>query len=270
MKLSPAASIFTTACPAHAVGSAISSSFITSGPPGAWTRIAFMGSSPGWKGVAGPRRVKGLALEEPADLLHHPAPPVQVTLPAEGATGLQHLLLDLLGLDGRALDEARHLVHVLVEEGEDGNGAVQALVEVLVHQLLVLVAEEDPHLDVGIALHHLGQHRHVVERVPAPVLGDHEHVQLLAVLVERPLVGGVDLDGVEELDELVLVRPHLREVLLDRHALLELLLGDHETPPRSQRMAERSTVNVETSFSSGLRTTSVKRPVPLSPAAGNT
>src|SRR4030095_7857901 len=127
MYLSPAASIFTSTCPAPAVGSATSSSFITSGPPGVWTRIAFMGSSPGWTVVGGPRPARGLDLEEPADLLHPPAPPVQVTLGAEGTAGLQHLLLDLLGLHGRPLDEASHLVHVVVEGGEDGDGAGQTL-----------------------------------------------------------------------------------------------------------------------------------------------
>src|SRR3989449_7065448 len=43
MKFSPAASILTTASPALGWGSGTSSSFMTSGPPGAWIRIAFMG-----------------------------------------------------------------------------------------------------------------------------------------------------------------------------------------------------------------------------------
>src|SRR5262245_37270887 len=269
MQLSPEASSFTTACPGPALGSGTSSSFITSGPPGVWTRIAFMSSLSSFRGgqdngrrsAPGPAsvaRAAALHLEQGADLLHHTAPPVHVALGVERAPGLEHLLLDLLRLGGRPLDEAGDLLHVLVEEREHRDGPVHALIEVLVHQLLVLVAEEDAQVDVGIALDHLGEHGDVVESVTAPVLGDDEHVELLAVLVEGLLVLGRDLDRLEELDELVLVRPHLREVLVQRHPLLELLLGHHRCGSfPSQRMADRSTVNVETSFSSELRTTRV-------------
>ena len=76
-----------------------------------------------------------LDFEQRPDFPHDALTPLQGALGAERAPGFQHLLLDLLGLRGRPLDEARELVHALVEEREHGNGAVDPLVQVLVREV---------------------------------------------------------------------------------------------------------------------------------------
>src|SRR3989337_2326025 len=212
MKLTPAAASLTTAWPAPGVGSATSSYWSASGPPGAWMRMAFMAAS---------------HFQERADFAHDGLPPRLELLGAECLAHLEHLGLELLGHLGRPLQQSGDLVHVLVEEREDRDGAEHAFVEVLVHQVGVLVAQEYAGLDARVALDQLEEHGDVVERVAAPVLGDDHTLELLAERLERFLVLGLDLDLPEELHERVLVGAHLIEVLLDRHALREPLFRDH-------------------------------------------
>src|SRR2546427_382956 len=173
-----------------------------------------------------------LDFEQRPDFPHDALTPLQGALGAERAPGFQHLLLDLLGLRGRPLDEARELVHALVEEREHGNGAVDPLVQVLVREVGVFVAQEDTQLDIRVPLDHPGEHRDVVEGVAAPVLREDEDLELRAQPVERCAVLRLDFDLAQELDELFLVRPHLVQVLLECHALREPLLRDHGSPLR--------------------------------------
>src|SRR3989449_573191 len=173
-----------------------------------------------------------LDFEKRPDFPHDALTPLQGALGAERAPGFQHLLLDLLGLRGRPLDEARELVHALVEEREHGNGAVDPLVQVLVREVGVFVAQEDTQLDIRVPLDHPGEHRDVVEGVAEPVLREEEDLDLRAQPVERCAVLRLDFDLAQELDELFLVRPHLVQVLLERYALREPLLRDHGSPLR--------------------------------------
>ena len=156
---------------------------------------------------------------------------------AELAAQLELLLLHVLGDLGRALDEAGDLLHVLVEEHEHRDRPEDPAVQVLVHEVRVLVAEEHAHLDVRSALDHPREHREVGQGVPAPVLGDDEDVELLARGPRTTARSwGVTCVAAKRLQELVLVGGHLVEVLLERHALCEALLGDHRTRSPSSRV----------------------------------
>src|SRR6266478_2874526 len=165
MKLTPAAASLTKAWPGPGVGSGTSSNLSASGPPGVWMRMAFM---------------VGSGLEQCADFADHGLAPRVDLLGAERLADLEHLGLELLGHLGRALQQAGDFAHVLVEEREDRYGAEHALVQVLIHQVGVLVAQEHAGLDARVALDELEQHRDVVERVTAPVLGDDHALELLA------------------------------------------------------------------------------------------
>ena len=79
----------------------------------------------------------------------------------------------------RALDPAADLVPVLVEEDDDGDGAV-AVVEKEVGDVEVLVAEEHAQLAVRHGLADVGEDRRVAVHVAAPVLREHERVLDLA------------------------------------------------------------------------------------------
>ena len=57
--------------------------------------------------------------------------------------------------------EPSQLVHLLVEEREHGNRAVAALFQILIHQVEIRVAREEPHLDVGAALDELDHERYM-------------------------------------------------------------------------------------------------------------
>src|SRR5436309_3481673 len=77
-------------------------------------------------------------------------------------------------------------------------------------------------------------------RAPLEVaLGAKRTPDLQHFLLDLLRLGGRPLDEagelVHELDELLLVRPHLIEVLLERHALLEALLRDHGVSPSPHR-----------------------------------
>src|SRR6266536_189461 len=255
MELTPAAASLTTACPAPGVGSGTSSRVRASGPPGVWMRIAFMVAS---------------YFQECSDFVHHVLPPRLDLLGPEGFPRLEHPGLDLFRQLLRPLEQSRDLVEVLVEEREDGDGAEGALVEILVHEIRVLVAQKRAQLDVRIALDQLEEHGDVVERVPAPVFGDDHDLELLAHLGEGGFVLRLDLDLGEELHECLFVRAHLVQVLRDGDALPESLLRQHRLSlcAAAYRIAARSTVNFATSFSSASLTTSTTRPFGSIPSAG--
>src|SRR6185437_1562165 len=50
------------------------------------------------------------------------------------------------------LDEAPDLVELRIEESEDGDGAKLSLIEILVDQVQVLIAQEDPHIQLATTL----------------------------------------------------------------------------------------------------------------------
>src|SRR5215468_290630 len=227
MEFTPAAASFTTAWPAAGVGSGTSSRVRASGPPGLWMRIAFMVTS---------------RFEEGSDLVDDLLAPWLDLLGADGPARLEHPRLDLLRQLLRPLEEPGDLVEALVEESEHGDGAELALVQVLVHEIGILVAEEHAELDIGIALDQLEEHGHVVQRVPAPVLGDDHGLELLAQAREGGLVVGLDLDLGKEFQERLLVRAHLIQVLLHGHSLRESFLRQHPVslaPPIASRRDQR-------------------------------
>src|SRR5215468_91095 len=255
MEFTPAAASFTTAWPAAGVGSGTSSRVRASGPPGLWMRMAFMVTS---------------RFEKSADLVHDLLAPRLDLLRADGLAGLEHPRLDLLRQLLRTLEEPGDLVKAVVEEREHGNGAELSLVQVLIHEVGVLVAEEHAELDIGIAFHQLEEHGHVVQGVPAPVLGDDHGLELLAQAGERRLVLRFDLDLREELHERLFVGAHLIQILLGGHPLREPLLREHLLSfGAAYRIAARSTVNFATSFSSASRTTRVTRLFGSMVSAGN-
>src|SRR5262249_29774824 len=120
------------------------------------------------------------------------------------------------------------LVHLLVEEHVDGNRAVASVLEELVHQIRILVAQEDPHLDLRRTLHKLD---HVGKRGdgrPTPVLGDDEDPPSARASLQDLGVAGGGGDRLECGEEALLVHGHLIEVLAHRQALLEPLLRHHD------------------------------------------
>src|SRR5437867_11285098 len=73
------------------------------------------------------------------------------------------------------LEEPRELVHVLVEEREHRDRAVAAFLEILIHQIGIRVAREEPQLDMRLALDQLGHVGLVSQTGATPVLADYEH-----------------------------------------------------------------------------------------------
>src|SRR5690242_1280856 len=126
------------------------------------------------------------------------------------------------------LDEARPLVHVLVEEGEHRNGAIDATLEEEIHHVRVLVAQEDAHLDAGLLLGQTGHARHVPERRPAPVLGDDDELQGRSEPLQHLAIVVGERDRVEGAHERGAVRRHLLDILGEREAFREALPGEHE------------------------------------------
>jgi hypothetical protein len=150
---------------------------------------------------------------------HHRAHGVEL-VPAAG-------LLDASALARALLDEARQLVHLAVEERDDGNRAVEPALEVLIHDVGILVAHEDPQLDGGIGREETGHERHVRQRRAAPVLGDDHDLARPAEPVEHAGVDGLGGRAGEGTGQPLLVDGHPGHVLLQRQPLGEPLFGEH-------------------------------------------
>src|SRR2546430_5660195 len=125
------------------------------------------------------------------------------------------------------LEEPRELVHVLVEEREHRDRAVAALLEILIHEIGIRVAREEPHLDIRLAVDQLGHIGHVRQTGATPVLADDEHPARPGEPLQHAGVLGLDRGFFERLDELLPVEGHLVDVLLKGQPLLEAFLRDH-------------------------------------------
>src|SRR3990172_4409092 len=166
-------------------------------------------------------------LEEGPNLIDRGLPPFLSVLLAERLPELSNLLLNELGDHWRPLDESGELIHIFVEEREDRDRAIDPLVQVLIHEVRVLIAQEDPHLDVGKSIHELRHHRNILERIPAPVFREYQDFERFPKPPPRLAILGADLDFLKKLEEALFVRRHLVQILLKRHPLLKPLLRHH-------------------------------------------
>src|SRR5437879_11289070 len=85
-------------------------------------------------------------------------------------------LLSALGADlrdrGRALDPMSELPEVLIEEHKNRDRLELPLVQIALHDVVVLIAEKDPHVELSAVLREASEHREIRDHVAAPVLGE--------------------------------------------------------------------------------------------------
>jgi len=119
------------------------------------------------------------------------------------------LLGAVLGHSGRPLDEDPELVEGVVEEREHRDRLVLPLIQVRLHEVLVLIAQEDAHVERAALLRDHPEDGKIRDHVAAPVLGQREHMDRSIDRPERLEVLGGDLDaGLVRLDP-VAVPGHL-------------------------------------------------------------
>src|SRR5262249_3397496 len=110
---------------------------------------------------------------------------------------------------------------------------IAAILEELVHQVGILVPQEDPHLDARRGFRQLDHERERGDRRAAPVLRDHVNPPRGAAALKRREVSGRDDDGVEGRQHALLVHGHLIEILAHRQPLGEALFGHHPSSSSS-------------------------------------
>src|SRR6058998_765349 len=76
-----------------------------------------------------------------------------------------------LGDRSGPLDPVPELAEILVKEHENGYRLELPLVQVALHDVVVLIAEKDPHVELSAVLREASEHREIRAHVAAPVLG---------------------------------------------------------------------------------------------------
>src|SRR5438094_8554350 len=115
-----------------------------------------------------------------------------------------------------ALDPVAELAEVFVEENEHRDRLELPLVQIALHDVVVLVAEEDPHVELSALLREAPQHWKLRDHVAAPILGEDDDLHRARQRAER---GDILFGEVQTL--LVL----LKALAVPRHLRLEGLVG---------------------------------------------
>jgi len=101
----------------------------------------------------------------------------------------------------------------------------------LLHQVIVLVAQEDARLELPAFLRQFRQDREVGDHVATPVLGQHQHVPRLRYVAKEIHVCWINSGRLLALVQAVLVLRHRGDELLVGHALFEAFARhSHATP----------------------------------------
>src|SRR6185503_5015154 len=148
---------------------------------------------------------------------------------------------DLLALggtplgDGRGpLDPVTELTEVLVEEHEHRDRLVFALIEPALHEVQVLIAVEDPHVQRRHLFVEPAEDRQIGHDIATPVLSEDEDAKLLWQRLEGAHRLRVEHDPAFVLRKALLVARHRRLELVVRDALVPArTVNCHVIPPRS-------------------------------------
>src|SRR5438093_114227 len=100
------------------------------------------------------------------------------------------------------------LAEVLIEEHEDGNRLVLALIEPPLHQVEVLVAVEHAYVEARHLFRETAKDGQVGDDVAAPILREHEDANALGQRLKGPYRLGVEGDPRLVLAEAILVERH--------------------------------------------------------------
>src|SRR5262249_39311121 len=94
-----------------------------------------------------------------------------------------------LGHACRSLDETANFMELLIKKDQHRDRAKLTLIEVLIHDVKVLVAQEDAQVELAALLGNAAKNGQVVDNVAAPVLGQHQYVERVRQGFERPQIG---------------------------------------------------------------------------------
>src|SRR5947209_2556576 len=108
-------------------------------------------------------------------------------------------LLSALGADlrdrGRALDPMSELPEVLIEEHKNRDRLELPLVQIALHDVVVLISEKDPHVELSAVLREPSQHGEVRDDVAAPVLREDDDLHRPRQRAEGADIVPVELDA---------------------------------------------------------------------------
>src|SRR5579885_956201 len=138
---------------------------------------------------------------------------------------------EALGYAGGPFDEAANLLELLIKKGEDMDGAKLPLVEILIHEVRVLVSQEHAQMELATFGGNTAKDRQIGDHVATPVFRDDEYVQGARQVLEDSDVRRVQLKLALVFDEAVLVARHLGLEFVVGHALLKAFTGDCHTCP---------------------------------------
>jgi hypothetical protein len=113
-----------------------------------------------------------------------------------------------------------------IEEGKDRDRPVDALVQVLIHEVGVLVAQKEAQIEFAALGGESPQDRHIGNRVATPVFGDHQHVQRFGKIGEERNVVGREFNSALVLFQSFTVAGHPGFVFGVGHALFKTFACD--------------------------------------------
>src|SRR5579883_3039455 len=84
---------------------------------------------------------------------------------------------EAFGDTGGPFDKAANLVELLIKKGEDRDGAKLPLVEILIHEVRVLVSQEHAQMELATFGGNTAKDRQIGDHVATPVFRDDEYVE---------------------------------------------------------------------------------------------
>src|ERR1700737_2980416 len=126
-----------------------------------------------------------------------------------------------LGDRRRALDPMSELPEVLIEEHEDRDRLELPLVQIALHDVVVLISEKDPYVELSAVLRESSQPREVRDHIAPPALREHDDLHRPRQRAKRSDIVLAQVDAPFVLFKALAVPRHLRLVCLVRQPLVE-------------------------------------------------